>query len=148
MKNILSQIKSSKESDRIDQEEDRRPGTEDKAEALGSSYSNKEKVRIEKLYLLCYILGLVWILSLKNTETEELKGEWDPDNNVTHLNTEKLLELRGNKCSHTFEMLFVFYGICAVQVSIFSQVIKKHLTSISVFFFVESILHNYFNIWT
>ena len=48
MKNTISQINSLKESDRIDPEEDRRPGTEDKAEALGSSYSNKEKVRIRK----------------------------------------------------------------------------------------------------
>lgn len=48
MKNTVSQINSSKESNRKDQEENRRPGTEDKAEALGSSYSNKEKVRIRK----------------------------------------------------------------------------------------------------
>lgn len=48
MKNTISQINSLKESDRIDLEEDRRPGAEDKAEALGSSYSNKEKVRIRK----------------------------------------------------------------------------------------------------
>lgn len=47
-----------KESDGIDLEEDRRPGTEDKAEALGSSYSNKEKIRIKKTLYLWYILGV------------------------------------------------------------------------------------------